>query len=358
MKILALADDATGALETGARFSEAGLEARVSFESSLIWNGDALVVDTETRHLPSEQARQKIYEIATRAKAARVSHVYKKTDSTLRGPIAAEFRALLEVWPEMPLIYAAAYPALGRTVRNGQLLVNGQALAETVFAADLLNPSRESSISQFLGGLSDGRVRICDCETDEELAAIAASAVGTPCLVAGTAALASAWAGRLVGRAPRAWRPKRTVRNVLVVCGSLHPASREQFHQSGIATLEHCLHATPSDLGADLAALITREQWAGLCTTAVPRGDPLEVAASLARATAAAIRLAKPDCLVIFGGDTVFAILRELAIQEVNALGEVLPGMPVSESAGGQLLLTKAGGFGTPDYLARLRAML
>lgn len=358
MKILALADDATGALETGAKLSEAGFEARVSFGPDLIWSGNALVVDTETRHLPPEQALRRIHEIATRAKAARVSHVYKKTDSTLRGPIAAEFRALLDVWPEMPLIYAPAYPAMGRTVRNGELLVNGRPLGETAFAADLLNPSRQSSISALLAGIGDRRLRICDCETDDDLAAIAAVTLETPSLVAGTAAMASAWARLLHGGPGRSWQPKRAVRTGLVVCGSLHPASREQLRQAGIGMLEHRFDRDSAGPGAAIAAVIERERWAGLSTTSVPCGDPRTVAAQIAHATAAAIRLARPDCLVVFGGDTVFAILRDLGIGEVTTEGEILPGVAVSEIDGGPLLLTKAGGFGTPDYLARLRAML
>ena len=358
MKILALADDATGALETGARFSEAGLEARVSFGPDLRWNGNALVVDTETRHLTSEQAWRRIHEIATRAKAARVSHVYKKTDSTLRGPIAAEFRALLDVWPDLPLIYAPAYPAMGRTVRNGELLVNGRPLGETAFAADLLNPSRQSSIAVLLAGIGQGQLRICDCETDDDLASIAASTLETPSLVAGTAAMASAWARRLHGGPARTGHPRRVVRTGLVVCGSLHPASREQLRHARMATEEHRPEIDSEDLAAALAARIAREQWACLSTTNVPCGDPCEVAAHLARTTAEALRLATPDCLVVFGGDTVFASLRELGIEEVTPQGEILPGVPVSEIGGGSLLLTKAGGFGTPDYLARMRAML
>jgi len=377
---LALADDATGALETGARFCEAGLDARVSFEPDPGWRTTALVVDTETRHLLAEQARERIRAIATRAKQVRVVHIYKKTDSTLRGPIAAEFRALLDVWPELPFVYAPAYPALGRTVRNGELYVDGRPLSQTPFAADLLNPSRESSIAALLGAtgaevvpvrnsadlrgvLARGRILVCDGETDADLADVAAAVHGAPCIMAGTAAMASAWAASLSRRKRRVWKPPCAALTCLVVNGSLHPASREQLAISGIPTLAHSAAADPLDLGTRLAGLVERSRWAALCASPRCTAEPLAVAAHAAGVAAHAVRLAAPDCLMIFGGDTVFAILRQLGIGQAQPHREILTGAPVSTISGQgtgrpMLLVTKAGGFGAPDYLVRIREIL
>lgn len=375
-----MADDATGALETGARFREAGLDARVSFDPGLAWSSGALVVDTETRHLPAEQARERVRAIATRAKQSGVAHIYKKTDSTLRGPIAAEFRALLGVWPELPLVYAPAYPALGRTVRNGELYVDGKPLSQTPFAADPLNPSRESSIAALLGAtgaevmpvrssadlraaLCRGRVLVCDGEADADLEFVAAAVRDAPCIMAGTAAMASAWAASLSRGKRRVWKPPSAALTCLVVNGSLHPASREQLAISSIPMLAHSPAADPVALGTRLAGLIERSRWAALCASPPCTTDPLAVAAHVARAAAHAVRLAAPDCLMVFGGDTVFAIMRELAIGEAEPHTEILPGAAVSTiwgqgTARPMLLITKAGGFGGPDYLARIRGIL
>ena len=356
MNALALADDATGALETGARLCEAGLEAVVRFEPDLAGSATSLVIDTETRHLPAEQAAERIRDIATRARQARVVRIFKKTDSTLRGPIAAEFRALLDVWPELPLVYAPAYPALGRTVRNGELLVDGRPLSQTAFARDPLNPSREGSIAALLG--ADSRIRICDGETDADLAAVAESVRDIPCIVAGTAAMASAWARSISNEKPLRRKPDRAVRTCLVVNGSLHPASREQLAHSGIPALTHTPAADPLDLGNLLARLVTRNRWAALCASPARAGKPLAVAAHAARVTAHAIRQSAPECLIVFGGDTVFAILHELGIREATPHGELVPGVPASTVAGPMLLVTKAGGFGAADYLLRVRRLL
>lgn len=82
------------------------------------------------------------------------------------------------------------------------------------------------------------------------------------------------------------------------------------------------------------------------------------MAEHVARAVAHACRMVDPDCIMIFGGDTVFAILREMGIVEAEPHAEILPGAPASTIAGPRLLVTKAGGFGGPDYLTRLRSIL
>jgi D-threonate/D-erythronate kinase len=355
VKFLALADDATGALETGARLVEAGLEARVRFEPGF----DSGVIDTETRHLPAELAGERIREIAALARKAGVVSIFKKTDSTLRGNIAAEFRALLDVWPELRIVYAPAYPALGRTVRNGELFVNGWPLRETAFANDPLNPAPDGSIRALLGDLND-RVDLWDGEIDQHLAdaAAAAAACQSPCIVAGTAAMASAWAACFAGGAPRTRRPVPVIESCLVVNGSLHPASREQLAVSGMVTVAHSVDEDPEAVGMTLATLVAIEGWAALCASETRSADPLAVAAHAARAVAHACCMAEPDCLMVFGGDTVFAILRELGITEAVPHAEILPGVPASTIAGPRLLVTKAGGFGGPDALARLRSIL
>lgn len=376
MNVLALADDATGALEIGARFSEAGLDTRVSFDPDADSANCALVIDTETRQQSGERARAVVRSIAMRAKESGVAHIYKKTDSTLRGPIAAEFRGLLDVWPELPLVYAPTYPALGRTVRSGVLYVDGCPLGETAFATDLLNPSCESSIAALLQStgaevvlvrdaadlrwsLAPGRILVCDGETDRDLEDVAAAIDGTPCLVAGTAAMASIWARRLAGASPRYAPVMTPVRRCLVVNGSLHPASREQLTISGIPMLSHDPTHGSRELAVRLGRSIIAHGWASLCAGPPCSVDPLAVASHAARVVAHSVRAATPDCLVVFGGATVYAILRELQIDRAEPHVEILPGVPASTIRDPDMLLvTKAGGFGPSDYLLQIRGIL
>lgn len=349
MSALAIADDATGALETGAQLASPGAAAQVWFGEGLPRADHAgpLVVDTETRHLPAQEA----YRCIRMLPAGGVKRIFKKTDSTLRGNIAAEFRALLELFPGRPLVYAPAYPALGRTVQGGELLVDGRPLAETEFARDPLNPVQGGSIPALLRdcgalvvcaarpedlarSLAHTAVIVCDGSSDADLAATAAvlRGCGRPCLAAGTAAFAGHWFG-----SPAPVRPVTAVSRCLVVNGSLHPASRRQV--------------TSAQAGG----------WPILTTPDERLGDPLEVARWLARCVRDTLNEGDFDGLMVFGGDTLYAILRALGIQLVGALGELLPGIPLARARWGEerlTLITKAGGFGPPDQLRLIRAAL
>src|SRR5258705_533178 len=82
------------------------------------WPSDmpVLVIDTETRHLPAGRAAALVRAVAAGYREFAPWLIYKKTVSTLRGNIAAEFGALLDVFSERTLVYAPAYPQMGRTV--------------------------------------------------------------------------------------------------------------------------------------------------------------------------------------------------------------------------------------------------
>src|ERR1017187_6914780 len=98
---LVLADDLTGALEVGAKFAASGVAAQVGTAPALLPRdlhdaAGAFVVDTETRHSDAAEAARRVYEFAHAAYDEGFSHVYKKTDSSLRGNIGAELAALSE----------------------------------------------------------------------------------------------------------------------------------------------------------------------------------------------------------------------------------------------------------------------
>jgi uncharacterized protein YgbK (DUF1537 family) len=62
--------------------------------------------------------------------------------------------------------------------------------------------------------------------------------------------------------------------------------------------------------------------------------------------------------MVVFGGDTAFALLKAMHIDIVEPIGEILPGVPVSLLPDRRILITKAGGFGDPDLLLQLHERL
>ena len=89
MKLLVIADDFTGAVDTGAQFKAKDVLIRVGGEEALLPGTDrqtqVLILDAETRHMGAEEAYWTIYQIVSRAVELGISCIYKKTDSGLRG---------------------------------------------------------------------------------------------------------------------------------------------------------------------------------------------------------------------------------------------------------------------------------
>lgn len=345
-----MADDATGALEAGAILAGIGTDVVVELEALSGTTAPACVLLVPTRHDSPLMARSRLgtalSALAASSPMGKLPPLYWKTDSTLRGPIGACLGALLCVFPDRPLVYIPAYPAMGRTVKKGVLLVDGVPVSQTAFSADARNPVRSSIVADVIGpGLvhpidslrtaSELReklaspcleVLICDAATEDDVAELIAEcrkAKPAP-LVAGPAGGIAAWAG---GGTPeplrRAWIEE--VPQWLVVCGSRHPLARAQAKHA--RQLGFTVIATPD--------------------TQVEDSDS-ELEALAEQAAAAAT-----DGMVILGGDTALAVWSAMGVRGLTPLGELLPGVAVSR-AGGCTFITKAGGFPAPGMLEQL----
>ena len=346
MKAAILADDTTGALEAGAILAGQAIRCQVLLEGFEA-NVDAVVVTTESRHLPPGEAAARVDTALRSLRDAGVTWFYKKTDSTLRGNIASEFEALLDASPGVPLVYVPAYPAVGRAVRNGVLFVNGRPVAETEFRNDPHNPVSESSVVQVVEGRypavsiarpgpaigGGARLIVCDASTDEDLSAIAAElqSLGRTFLAAGPAGFIRHWAA-IAGLESAARRRAPVATSCLFVCGSRHPVSRRM-------NVPDEMLSTPDEFDP----------------------DPAAVAERLAQQVRERLDTHDFDALVVFGGDTTAAVLRSLEIRRLQPIGEVMPGVPVSlaKFRGWPFtLVTKAGGFGGDDTAIRISRWL
>jgi uncharacterized protein YgbK (DUF1537 family) len=171
--LLMLADDLTGALDTGVQFAKRGIPTWICPS----WQGGkdhapgtgifpvpaegALVINTGTRHRSPAEARGIIGGILEQYPA--VPYIYKKTDSTLRGHIGAELEALVLARNLRILPFIPAYPRLGRITRRGRQYLKGVPIDKTAAAADALNPVRRSFIPAIIAEESELPVRLVPC---------------------------------------------------------------------------------------------------------------------------------------------------------------------------------------------------
>jgi len=407
VKLLALADDLTGALEVGGIFGGRGFVSLVSMTRMLELPGpDAsssiLTIDTDSRHAPPDVAARRVTELARRAALRGILLIY-----------GVELRALVDAFPGQTLVYAPAYPKMGRTCKGGRLYVDGTPVHETAFATDPLSPVTCSSVrahvAAHFGDLdvcesspeevpdiirrSGGpALVICDGETEEDLARTARALLqgdGTR-LAAGPAGLAGAIAQELnlPARLPvELHKPAR----ILIVCGSLSPVSRGQVEHAeaqGTPVITPSVEELfpPSPLAgpldgalADRVATKLRMVGHAMLYTAPSapqveacleraarlglrgREAHLRIARRIGQIVSALAEAAEVDALVLCGGDTARAVLEAFGNPTIEGLGEVAAGVPRCRfrAAGRELqLVTKAGAFGAPDvFSAILRSL-
>ena len=347
-------------------------------------DGWVLAVNTSTRHLAPEAARAAVASAARRLLAWSPRIVFKKIDSTLRGPAADEAAAAMEVFGRRSALVCPAFPAAGRVVRGGEVFVYGAPLRETEYVRDLRTPAPAEPLTAMFDRIG-GRVRglrsedplpdrpfagvvIADAETEARLARLAAFVRAHPkeVLAVGSDGLAAGLASLLGRAAPPVRLTGGEGRVLLFALGSRAGTTEEQLAR--LREANPGLPVVDAPAGAlDPGAVVRAAGSARAIVARVPaspRGEPGAVARSFASGVRSAIEgLGGPGrlaALAATGGDTVEAILDAFDVPALDVLGELRPGIPVSRAAcpgGGRLtLVSKAGGFGAPDLFAEIAA--
>jgi uncharacterized protein YgbK (DUF1537 family) len=224
-RISIIADDLTGASDSGVQFARKGLRTHVIFD----WTGlspettglDAIVIDTDSRAIPGDMAYDRVKSAAEALKQQGFTWIYKKMDSTLRGNIGQEIHAVMDAYGFEAAFIAPAYPKIGRTTVSGVHYLNHIPIHDTEIAKDPKTPVAESEIAKILARQSElasvnihlstlrqGLAATCsairdalsrqqklfifDAESDEDLQMIAQlmSVFGSRVLWAGSAGLA------------------------------------------------------------------------------------------------------------------------------------------------------------------------
>lgn len=400
--LLVIADDFTGALDTGVQFSKAGVATWVVPDARLDYSTapsdcEVVVVNTNSRHQNGNEAAAIVHRIARTAAARGMAHLYKKTDSTLRGNIGAELGALMDAFGGQPVMFLPAYPKAGRTTVAGRQYVHGVPLGRTVAADDPLDPMRTGDIAAILHEQTAAAVvlaapdedqalheqhaiYIFDGKTDADLHAAGKVLLRKHRLklLAGCAGFAAHLPDLLgLGRKTRedtAW-PRR----VLLVCGSVNPHSIRQMQTAEAMGYESIwpsqralLHAsywdTPSGQHMIRQAARALDEKGKVAIQSIqPGGERLQadgaadIANSMGVLTAGILRRAKPCTLAVFGGDTAMGVMEALGCTGLLPGDEIEPGVATSlmqNATGLTPLISKAGGLGSERVLQRIEEYL
>lgn len=403
IRLLIIADDFTGALDTGVQFAAFGAATRVITDRTAALSCyadycEVLVVDAETRHLPAEQAYGIVADIVAKASDLGIGHIYKKTDSAMRGNIGAELAALLEASGESQMPFLPAFPQMNRRTVKGVHYIGDVPVAQSVFGKDPFEPVIHSDVSRIISLQSSVHVTSRDVVTEdnaccsepgivvydgsslEDLTVTAQRLYAEDKLhiMAGCAGFASVLPKLLkLGTGEPVAMPQLDS-NLLVICGSVNPitvaqadyAEREGFlrirlipeqkleperwvtreGEMEFQTLRRILNQHGYRI------IDTNDFGSNKATSAFAQAHGMsveDVRQAVSRSIGYLVSRLFPDpnlgTLLITGGDTLRQCMDYMDIREIEPLREMEPGIVLSRftyQGYTRYVISKSGGFG------------
>lgn len=418
--LLIIADDFTGALDTGVKFAASGAAVRVvtdyDYEFGRAGDGvDVLVFDAETRHISSRDAYDRVFRIVKKAKKAGIPHIYKKTDSALRGNIGSELSAVLDATGASVLPFLPAFPKMGRTTINGIHYIDGIPVAKSVFGRDPFEPVVCSSISEMIKIQSRVNVRVIsngevlkgnenpmteikspvlavyDGQTDEELKKVTEKLyeAGELGIMAGCAGMAEALPN-LLGLKGAPPKIPKFVPKFLVACGSVNPITKVQLdyaEQHGFQRIrltpkeklepgyfdtqagKERLRAVLEQYQSSKLSILDTNDGEGLpdtLTYAKSQGLGLEelrvnIASTLGYLLKVLVESGVESTMLITGGDSLLGFMNQIQADEMTPVCEMAPGTVLSQfEIHGRMykVISKSGGFGARTLFMELAEMI
>jgi uncharacterized protein YgbK (DUF1537 family) len=344
LQVAIIADDLTGALDTGTPFVEAGLTVTVAIEveaiaEALARNPDVIVVNTASRALTADKASQKMRLAVAAMGTARPPILFKKIDSRLKGNVATESMALAELTGRNRIVVAPAIPDQQRFTIDGAVTGRG---VEVPLPVRQLFPATELTVDVY------------DASTDADLDDLVRQTDWSTVVAVGARGLGCAFARSLVVSKAVA-PPFPPSLNTLFAFGSRDPITTSQIaHLAEYRQLAAIADAPAGELSvADICGLPAVVRCSGALTS-----NPEHVIARFAGGVRQVVEKTQPDMLMMGGGDTALAILKALGASVLIPNGEIEAGIPWFEikMTDGRTICcaVKSGGFGTSDSLLKL----
>lgn len=417
MKIAIIADDLTGANDTGVQFARAGLKTSVlmKVDNTALTDLDAVVVDTDSRSLNTDEAYNRVKCASKFVKSLGVQTIFKKIDSTLRGNVGIEYDAIYDAFEPDLIIIAPAYPKHRRLVREGCMYLDNILLHESEMAADPKTPVHASYIPDILKQGTRRNIAIIN-EQDlakgsefikQRLANFAANQ--TPYIVfdsasdsdlehivdcieetdfnvlwSGSAGLAQILSKQQKKQLPNPVKLLKSKQPVFMVVGSVNKNTRLQLDQvlsdpsvQGIKLNSHLVVSNETALNAErqrvlkeIEHAVSKQKDIVLYSTGgseeIQRATETGKVSGLNKAmvsdkisqaigdiAATVVHKYQFERMLLTGGDTAKKVCTALGITEFKLMDEIEVGIPIGQLVYTKPLyaVTKAGGFGSLDVL-------
>lgn len=408
--LVLIADDFTGALDTGIQFAKRGAVTKILVGAVIeqkwftLRTANVLVVDAEMRHLPQQEAYDITKRLVAQVKLAGVPYLYIKTDSGLRGNIGAELKAALDVNDSNFLPFVPAYPDMGRVTRLGIHYISGVPIDQSVFGKDPFEPVKSPYVKDLFAGVGTAvttqpvaqvynttaaQPTICvfDAETNTDILRIAKHLKKQNQLqiMAGCAGFA-AFLPEVLGMESQPLSIPPINKPLLVVCGSLNPITKKQIEygeKKGFARIvlssqqlaEGYFATAQGQTWLESLKEVFKKNSVVMVDTGVSNPPQLQNAtledadwaeAERTRTSRALGLLLKHllargeidgHMLMVIGGDTLLGFAEQIHCKGITLLCEIEPGTVLSSveiNGENVMMISKSGGFGAEDLLERI----
>ncbi len=410
VKLLIIADDFTGALDTGIQFKKRGISTQIFTKTRIEDNEietdtEVLVIDSESRPLSKEEAYLEVQSIARWAISKGIGIIFKKTDSALRGNIGAELKAVADVAEEGNVFFIPGYPEIHRITKNGMHYIDGELLENSVFGNDPFEPVKKSYIPDIINEQStidvvsiqsnesvpelkekESRIIVCDTVTTEDIDRRLDELLEKKYLklVAGCAGLADRLVEKIKLKRNKEQKFKQT-QGMYVACGSLNKITEKQVEYAQKNGGFERIHLTMEqklipEYYKTAAGKHFMESVVALCrekkkviVDTFDQDDTKEEFLKLHQIPKESVRFRISDshgCIVdeivsqktdvtilMTGGDTLMGYMKKIGCTQIEPLCEIEQGVVVSSIVSGGRsvqVISKSGGFGTEDILCRI----
>ncbi len=435
MKLGIVADDNTGASDAAGMLTERGVRTLLLLDLDTIRNTigstpinttdslgrfDAIVIGSQVRSMTPSRAYER-----TRAATSALVELGVETiqlkycstfDSTPRGNIGPSLDAALDSLGVDRTVVCPSLPVNGRTVRGGNLFVDGVLLHESPLRNHPLNPMTDANLVRWLGYQTERRVALCELEQVhrgpdelrarlEQLVAGGASYVVVDAveqsdldiiarathewpLLSGGSGITASVAGTLFGERPPldfGERRRATRGPIAVVSGSMSPATRAQTEHAlangngfagvaldvegavrGTLDLRPAVQAAAAHMADGRNVVIysqpgtvERVQQVGreLGLSATQTGE--RIAGRLAEIARELLERGCTKRLVVSGGETAGAVCAGASLDAFEVGLPVDPGVPACYplSRPDLMVVLKSGNFGGEDFYGRVAAL-
>lgn len=404
-----IADDLTGATDIAATFASRGMTTQLLIGSGP-WaesgDAEAIVVALKSRtSLAAVAVADSLASMKALADRGASSFIFKYCstfDSTSQGNIGPVAEALLAEVDQDLVTFCPSFPANGRTVVDGQLLVDGIPLDKSSMRSHPLTPMRCADVVTLLQPQVNGRVEavglntvrrgpdalrarlrelaasgvrfaVVDAVVNADLETIGQATSHLP-LVTGSSAVALGFPATspdagLKGRG--SWMPSPGA--ALVVAGSCSAATLRQVetfasrHSSYRLDVPNLLAGNDEVAGA---VAWSRTQPPGkplliysseiqpdraLTVPASHLGAASQIEGALAEVAAQVVAERRVRRLIVAGGETSGAVAARLGISAVEIGPLIAPGVPWTYWRGDWdvAVAFKSGNFGSDDFFER-----